>query len=110
MHPFGTMLIMFRAEGGGGSDGVVAGVAALDDDALVARFRELTAEICGAEAALAAVIGVVERRQLHRADGHASMHGWLRATGNWGPNEIRQRVRTARLVIEAPRVADAMVA
>jgi hypothetical protein len=92
--------------GGSGSGGVVAAVAGLDDAALVERFRELDEQVRRAEAELAAVVAEVDRRGLHGADGHVSMRGWLRATGNWSGEEIRARLRTAALVAEAPQVAD----
>ena len=102
---------MFTAAGGGGeSEGLAAVVAALGDAALVTRLRELDAANRLAEAELAVVVGEVERRGLDHADGHVSMRGWLRATANWGPDEIRARLRTAALIADAPHVADAMVA
>ena len=108
--PLGHDARVFAAVDGGGSEGVPAGVAALDDDALLAKFRELDAEDRRVEAGLAAVVAEVDRRGLHRVDGHGSVRGWLRARGNWGPELIRDRLRTARLITDAPHVADAMAA
>ena len=50
---------------GGVASVLLAGVSALDDEALTVRARELAGEISAAEANLAAVLAEVERREIH---------------------------------------------
>ena len=73
-------------------------VAALTDDALVERFRELECSVRRHEAVLAVVVAELEGRSVHVPDGHASMRGWLKATVRWSNQECQRRLQTARLV------------
>ena len=50
---------------GGVAAALLAGVSALDDEALTVRARELAGEISAATANLAAVLAEVERREIH---------------------------------------------
>jgi Domain of unknown function (DUF222) len=77
---------------------VVGEVAALTDDALVERFRELECSARRHEAELAAVVAELEGRSVHVPDGHASMRGWFKATVRWSNQECQRRLQTARLV------------
>jgi hypothetical protein len=79
-------------------DGVVGVVAALTDEALVERFRELERSARRGEAELAVVVAELEERSVFVPDGHASMRGWLKATVRWSNQECQRRLQTARLV------------
>jgi hypothetical protein len=83
-------------------------VSSLDDDAVVARFRELEVAARRLEAELAVVVGEVERRKLARVDGHGSVRGWLRARGNWSDQQCTSRVRLAHLVQRDSSVGEAL--
>ena len=50
---------------GGVAAALIAGVSAMDDEALTERARELAGEISAAEANLAAVLAEAERRDIH---------------------------------------------
>ncbi len=79
-------------------DVLVGEVAALTDDALVERFRELERSARRHEAELAVVVAELEGRSVFAADGHVSMRGWLKATVRWSNQECQRRLQTARLV------------
>jgi hypothetical protein len=66
------------------------------------RRRELAAE-------RAALVAVAEHRGLHRADGHRSIAGYLRATVNTSSATIARDRRLAELFAEHPVVGDAVV-
>ena len=86
-------------------DGVVGVVAALTDEALVERFRELERSARRGEAELAVVVAELEERSVFVPDGHASMRGWLKATVRWSNQECSRRLQTARLVVADRAVA-----
>lgn len=79
----------------------------LEPEALDARVRALTLESCRVQAELAAALAVVDARRGFEADGHRSLHGYVKATVNCGGGEAARLVRRARLTDEEPTVADA---
>ncbi|HWM21676.1 MAG TPA: hypothetical protein VNO51_18430, partial [Ilumatobacteraceae bacterium] len=70
----------------------------LDGRQLAELFKRLEQLRRCTEGALAAVIGEVDQRNVHRADGHNNVNGWCRALGRWSDGECRDRIRTASLV------------
>lgn len=81
----------------------------LDDDAVIARFRDLELALRRQEAELAAVIAEVERRRLFRRDGHHTMRNWMLAEGTWSSSQVIRRRRLAALVTEIDAVGAALV-
>ena len=73
------------------------------------QVRALAAERCRIEAELAVMVREAERREVHRADGHLSVPGWLRATVSWSTAECLRVVRRGRLLERAPVVGDALL-
>ena len=88
--------------------GLVDEMRELDDAALTVRFRTLEARDRAVEAELAVVLSEVERRRLHRVDGHASVGGWPRALSRWSHPHATTRVRLARLLTAVPAVGEAL--
>nr|MCU0259816.1 hypothetical protein [Ilumatobacteraceae bacterium] len=64
---------------------------------LAGRFAELERMRREVEAALVAVVGEVQRSGAHRADGHASVSGWVKALGRWSAAEACQHRQVADL-------------
>ncbi len=79
------------------------------DAEVVEELRVLDAEHRRIEARRALLVREVERRDLHRADGHLSVSGWLRATLSWSTSECVRVVRRGRLQERAPVVGDALL-
>lgn len=82
----------------------------LGPDALDARVRELIVESRRVEAELSATLAVVDARRGFEADGHCSLHGYVKATTNCGRGRATQLVRRARLVNEEPHIANTWAA
>jgi hypothetical protein len=89
--------------------GLVEELMGLDEAAIVERFRELELRRRRDEAELAAVIAVVEARQLWATDGNLSVKGWLRANANWSNADVARQRRVARLCNDHPVVGDALL-
>jgi Domain of unknown function (DUF222) len=82
----------------------------MDARQLAELFATLDRERRRVEHALARVVGAVEQRQHHRADGHRSASAWCRALGRWSGPECRDAGRVARLVAAVEVVDRAMAA
>ena len=67
----------------------------LDGRELAELFKRLEQLRRRTEGALAALIGEVNDRGVHRGDGHSSVNAWCRALGRWSDTECRDRIRTA---------------
>ena len=78
-----------------------------EPDALDRRVRELILESRRVDAELAAALAVVDARRDFEADGHRSLHGYIKATVNCGPGEATRLLRRSRLANEEPDVATA---
>jgi hypothetical protein len=89
--------------------GLIEELMGLDEAAMVERFRELELRRRRDEAELAAVIAVVEVRQLWATDGNLSIKGWLRANANWSNADVGRQRRAARLCNDHPSVGDALL-
>jgi hypothetical protein len=83
--------------------------AAMSDAALTARFREVELAERRLVAERALLVAEAQRRDVHLADRHHSLAGWLRAHANWSPAEVSRTRRLANLVHELPQVADALL-
>ena len=59
------------------------------------------------DALKAEAVGVAERTAAYAEDGHASVSGWVKATGNYSSGETRALVQSARLLHAVPEVRDA---
>ncbi len=81
----------------------------LDGRQLAELFKRLEQMRRRTEGALAAVIGEVDQRGLHRGDGHNNVNGWCRALGRWSDTECRDRIRTAALIRSCDRFRDAVM-
>ena len=81
-------------------------LADLDTHGLAERLLALERVVRRAEAAVVAVLDEADQRGSWKADGHASVRGWARSTVRWSDVEVRDRVRTVRLVRDAPLVAE----
>ena len=88
--------------------GLVDEMRELDDAALTARFRAAEAQARAREAEFAAMLGEVERRGLHRADGHSTVGAWPRVLARWSHRDAVARVRLAHLIVAVPAVGDAL--
>lgn len=82
----------------------------LDTQGLAERLEALERIVRRAEAAVVAIIDEADRRGSWKADGHASVRGWARATVRWSDVEVRDRVRTITLCRDAPQVAAELAA
>src|SRR5687768_15551766 len=87
---------------------VVEELEASETTARVARLRSIELEIRRLEAELAACVGSLDRAEVHRVDGHASLRGFLRAELRWSEGQITNRLRTARLVNDLPDAMQAL--
>ena len=87
---------------------VVAEFGSMRTDELVARLRAIEVERRRSEAELAVLVGVLDRTGAFRADGHASVRGFLRAEVVWSDAEITHVIREARLLADAPVVGEAL--
>jgi hypothetical protein len=56
------------------------------------------------EAMLAEIVGVADRTVAYVEDGHASVSGWVKATGNCSGGEAKALVQTGRLLHEIPEI------
>jgi len=63
----------------------------LDGQGLADRLQDLERVVRRAEAAIVSVLDSADRRGWWRADGHASVRGWARATVRWSDTEVRDR-------------------
>ena len=88
---------------------LAAELAGLDLAGLEAAFRAADQERRQAEARLALIAAQVERRRFYRVDGHATVAGWLRATGRWSADEAAHTVRLGRLIGVSAPVAGALL-
>jgi hypothetical protein len=77
---------------------VVEDLVALSDEALAERLEALELRRRATEAELATAIAVAQSRQLHTADGHRSMVGFLRASLNWSTAEANRFLGLSRAV------------
>ena len=82
----------------------------LDGQGLADRLVALERQLRRVEAEIVAVLDEADRRGSWRADGHASVRGWARATVRWSDVEVRDRVRTVTLCRDAPLVHDELAA
>nr|MCU0261870.1 hypothetical protein [Ilumatobacteraceae bacterium] len=64
---------------------------------LAAMFAEVERARRRAEAAAVAIVGEVQRSGAHRAEGHASVSGWVRAQARWSNAEATQHRQVADL-------------
>ena len=81
----------------------------LSDSGLHERIGELELLRRRTGAELAAAIALADARQLHQADAHRSMKGYLKATCNWSNHEV-SRWRSAAAAINAhPSIGDAWI-
>ncbi len=76
----------------------------LSDAELDETVRRFEADHRAFIARRSALLAVAEARQIHLADGHHSMQGYLRATCNWSNAEIRRNRRLAAVVDSLPSV------
>ncbi|HWM22569.1 MAG TPA: DUF222 domain-containing protein, partial [Ilumatobacteraceae bacterium] len=81
----------------------------LDGRQLAELFKRLEQLRRRTEGALAAVIGEVDQRNVHRADGHNNVNGWCRALARWSDNECRDRIRTANMIASCDRFREAVM-
>ena len=81
----------------------------MDLAGLEAAFRAADQERRQAEARLAVIAAQVERRRFYRVDGHATVAGWLRATGRWSADEATHTARLGRLMEVSAPVAGAVL-
>ncbi len=88
---------------------LVAELEGLDDAALTEEFRQMEAHDRARAARWAALVDVIDRRKVWRADGHASLAGWCRTTGRWSEGDITRRKRVAKLCDTVPEVGDALL-
>ena len=88
---------------------LVAELEELDDAALTEEFRQMEAHDRARAARWAALVDVIDRRKVWRADGHASLAGWCRTTGRWSEGDITRRKRVAKLCDTVPEVGDALL-
>ncbi len=102
-----TMLGIEELLDPGGFD--VESLKGLDGRELAELFKHLEQVRRRAEGALAAVIGEVSDRGVHRGDGHSNVNGWCRALGRWSDTECRDRIRTAALIASDVRFRDAVL-
>ncbi len=86
----------------------VESLKGLDGRELAELFKRLEQVRRRAEGALAAVIGEVDQRGVHRGDGHNNVNGWCRALGRWSDTECRDRIRAAALIRSDARFRDAV--
>jgi hypothetical protein len=88
---------------------LAARVAVADDVALVQQLQELEERRRAIEAETAAVLAELERRRVHRVDGHATMWGLLRSSVGWSDRECRERMRVAHLCDRFAGAADGLL-
>ena len=79
------------------------------DADVVEELRALDAEHRRIEARRAFLVRQVERRDVHRADGHLSVSGWLRATLSWSTAECRARGAPRSPARARAAVGDALI-
>ena len=77
---------------------LVEDLVALSDEALADRLEALELRRRETEAELAAAIAAAQARQLHTADGHRSMVGFLRVSLNWSTAEAHRFLGLSRAV------------
>jgi hypothetical protein len=87
---------------------VVDAIQSLDDDGITARLRELELERRRGDAETLALITLARARGAHRADGHLSVAGWLRANLNWSGTQVAAAKKAAQLVDSHESVGDAL--
>lgn len=87
---------------------LLAQVADLDDEALAARARELAGEISAAEAALAAVLAEVERRELHERWECHTVERFATWQCQLSPSRAAGLATVGRAMPELPVVAEAV--
>lgn len=80
----------------------------LDDSEITAEVRALELAMRRLTARQAALINEVERRALHRADGHRSVGGYLKAHLNWSAGQVPCARRRAKAVDTMAGVGDAL--
>jgi Domain of unknown function (DUF222) len=101
---FGRVVVMT------GVADLMAELSALTPAEQLDRLRTVEGELRRLEAELAVVVAVLDRGRVHRADGHASLRGLLRAELRWSDTDVTHRLRTARLVEDLPTTIDAVAA
>ncbi|MGI9031983.1 MAG: hypothetical protein ACR2HP_18670, partial [Ilumatobacteraceae bacterium] len=82
----------------------------LDGQGLASRLQDLERVVRRAEAAIVSVLDTADQRGSWKADGHASVRSWARATVRWSDPEVRDRTRTVTLVRDAPAIAEELAA
>ncbi|MDJ0768431.1 MAG: hypothetical protein QNJ12_06535 [Ilumatobacter sp.] len=70
-------------------------VAGACDDGLDARLRRVEQQQRDLAAEEAPLLHEIDRRTMHRSDGHASMSDELRAEPGWSDGECRHRMRSS---------------
>lgn len=82
----------------------------LSEAELDEQIRLAEAENRAAAARSAALLAVATARQIHLADGHHSIKGYLRATCNWSNTEVTRSRRLATVIEAIPAVGEALLA
>ncbi len=82
----------------------------LSEAELDEQIRRAEAENRAAAARSAALLAVATARQIHLADGHHSIKGYLRATYNWSNTEVTRHRRLATVIEAIPAVGEALLA
>lgn len=80
------------------------GVPARDLEALPRNLDRARRQL---DASIAETVGAAERTSAYVEDGHASVHGWVKAACNWSRGEARAITQTARLLHAVPEVRTA---
>ncbi len=86
----------------------LAEYVAMSDIDLDAEIRRVELETRALQARRSSLIAVAEARQIHAADGHHSIKGYLRATCNWSNAKIARQRSLARSIDAVPSIADAL--
>jgi hypothetical protein len=97
-----------REQRGGVASALLSGVAAMDDEALIVRARELAGEISAAEANLAAVLAEVERREIHSQWECRTIERFAGWHLQQSPSRARGLVEVGRSMETLPVVAEAV--
>lgn len=83
-------------------------LASLSNAEVMAAFRRLELDRRRLEGDVAALIGEIERRGAHRADGHRTVPAWCRTEGSWSTAEAVARTQLARLIARHPVIGGAL--
>ena len=70
------------------------------------RLQDLERQMRRCEAEIVATLAEADRSGSFRLDGHRTVRQWAGASARWSDAELRDRVRTVRLVRDVPEVLD----